>query len=191
MDASSSLSSNAPAEAPLEGVAAVREQLTPINPSGINPKGRCLHCAVETAEVLISERNPQLANGSVQAVNQVRGEDFQPQIKFKPDGERRVDTVIKWLTEEAAPGAVYVVEPESHAYNFVKGQDLKVYLIDSSQLLVREVKTATDFIAPMRQKPSKPAFDYNYANPDDGEDFETMDVYYWGQLNNKWRRLLK
>ena len=170
----------------LTGINAIAEQLRVINPSGINPDGRCFHCAYETAQVLTSERAPQLVNGSICAFP----EDRDIALSIEPS-ENRPDEVFQWLTSSVQPGEVFLVEPESHAYNFVKGTNCKIYLIDASQNMFREIKTLKDFKGMMKQGEDEPAFKYNYADPSDGDEEETMDIYRCGMLNPKWIKFLK
>lgn len=161
-----------------------------INPfGGLNYRGDCMHCAVATANALITGNNPpHTVDGSIAAIG---GRGPGVTQRFPTGMGMRENAVLTWLRNTAVAGGVYAVDAEDHAYNFVKGMGGEVYLVDSNQHVFKRINSVADFCAAGHNAGVGERYNYNYANPEPGDDGSDIEVYYWGQLANRWVEVLR
>lgn len=169
------------------------EQLKSINPNdGYNPVGSCDACAVETANVLVNGSEPiEITEENYKKLG-LDSTAKKPTKTFKPGGERAQE-VYRWLQTEAVKNAVYVVNFDGdeviHVYNFAKTAQSKIFLLDTSQWLYKQITSLGDFVNDLRNsKEDEIVKNFNFADPDDEDKLE---LYYWGNLSVGWSQNLE
>lgn len=164
-----------------------------INPNaGLNPHGNCMHCAVITANTLVTGNPPTRATGAIAVVAGQGGVLVQ---SFPTDYANhvlgiysRARAVYNWLL--AAPAGVYAVDAEDHAYNFLKHAGA-IYLIDSNQHVFRQILQLRDFEGVGHNSGVDERYNYNYADPEpDDDDGSDINIYYFGALHGNWAGVL-
>jgi hypothetical protein len=151
-----------------------------------NPDGNCMHCAVETAEALTKGRIPARVDGSISRVE----EGGVPMLQlFRYELPDRASLVLRYLRHQA-PAGVYAVDVQDHAYNFIVLPNRQVYLIDSNQLIFRQINTEADFQAIGHNDTLDDEYDYDYGSPERVEDKTDMEFYYWGALHPRYHLML-
>ena len=179
------------------GVLALGENFKVLNPDGPwNHEGTCMDCAVAAANFLVMGITPCKITDFKSKVAG-NGHDLTKSFTSHFDKEKdnleeatktRAGEVLGWLMK-ASPGDVYAVDGGSHAYNFIIGNDCKIYLFDSNQYVFKQIMTLTDFEETGRNgKDDEPStYDYNYGSPNKKG---AVDFFYWGKIHPKWSSIL-
>jgi len=132
------------------GIEALGEMLSVMNPYPFgNLEGICDDCAFEVANVLTQGRRARpLFDSRDQSQLMEMGEGFRDgrgadkKFAIAPG---RAQVVWDWLTASKRPfGKVFIAEGGGHVWNFLKDFSGRIYVIDMSQRLCRQVKGPND-----------------------------------------------
>jgi hypothetical protein len=169
-------------------IADLGQALRVINPyDGWNPLGNCMSCAVETAMVLTSGRQPvAVALGA----GRISGQGGREIVKFPEGMGNRAASVWRFLTVNAVSEGVYAVDAEDHAYNFLRDSNGQPYLIDSNQQLFLRLDTVNDLMQQGHNAQGSAPYDYNYADPTPDDDGSDMVFYFFGRIAQNWALIL-
>ena len=158
--------------------------LNVINPRhGLNPEGNCMDCAIETAQALTSGAMPQMVQGWGANVG-----DAAPFAGTVIPQVNRHQLLAHYLNV-AAPGSVFAVDADDHAYNFVKGPHGHIFVVDSNQHCYRWVRAQNEYVAYMANDSLQDGLRYDYADPPSESD--DMEVFYWGALHANYQRFFE
>ena len=172
------------------GINGLGERLKCINPNnGWNVDSNCIACAEETADTLTLGKDPVPAGD--------RWEEFMSKRtatkKFKGDSP---DQVWDWCFANLQVGTVYAVYLESegdgfiHAWNLVRDDGGRIYLIDSNQHLFKQFQQASDGPSEVRNHPedeTNRTTTMNYLSAINAK----LVVYVWGPMHSRWKSILQ
>jgi hypothetical protein len=140
--------------------------------SGVNPlqdlvhRGNCEACSIVTADALVNGTDPVAPGQVIWSAS-----DHRTATATFEEDEDRADEVWEALNRQSAPGTVYVITDEDHAFVVVRDGAGQLYLVDSNQQIYRPANARGDFVT-------------------GGNDLlvgeEQMELFFWGALHANW-----
>ena len=131
----------------------IKENFRRMNPYfGFNPNDSCLEIAYQTAKAFINGKKPpeDCRPPSTEKTNEIfteiaQKDRFAVDILHPQERTQIAHQLISWLNTRENNHIFFVKMPR-HAYNIIKDEEGRLFLLDNSQYIFSEIKTPRDFV---------------------------------------------